>query len=425
MTNHFISLEDAAELTGYSTKHLRKLTQSKQVVSQNTANGLEIEWADVKRLASSYKPFWVSLPDSALIADEPVPSLLLHSNINQQNILPVESFHDKIELGSCVDWMKRMPDKIIQSVVTSPPYWGVRKYPGDIAVEWANGERMSYGEEPVVEGYVAHTMEILRHLKRVLKDDGTIWWNVGDTYQTRAYLRESSTERLQAIEGERNDVWSQYPNKRYSSGHPYLKDKDLTLVPFLVAYGAERLGFYVRSIIIWHKDNAGIDSAKDRPSAIHEYILLLAKSRFYKYALEKATEDAVTGEVIKRKNGGKTKYETSDQRNIRTVWKFPPSSKHGDHVAAFPMELPLRCLRLSTEPGDLVFDPFAGSGTTLAAAHNLGCHYFGTDILTEFVDEAKRRLESPLNPLSKKKTEASTQPKLLESPSVDDEYIVE
>jgi DNA modification methylase len=188
----------------------------------------------------------------------------------------------------------------------------------------------------------------------------------------------------------------------------------------LVAYGAERLGFYVRSIIIWHKNNAGIDSAKDRPSSIHEYIILLAKSRFYKYALEKETEEAVSGEVIKRKNG-KAEYEISDQRNIRTVWKFPPSSKHGEHVAAFPMELPLRCLRLSTEPGDLVFDPFAGSGTTLAAANLLGCHYFGTDILADFVSEAKRRLETPNVPLSKKKLEGK-QLALLDEP---EEYSVD
>jgi DNA modification methylase len=202
-----------------------------------------------------------------------------------------------------------------------------------------------------------------------------------------------------------------------------LKDKDLTLVPFLVAYGAERLGFYVRSIIIWHKDNAGLDTAKDRPSAIHEYIILLAKARFYKYNLEKANEEAITGEVIKRVNGT-SEVEISNKRNIRTVWKFPPSSRHGDHVAAFPMELPLRCLRLTTEPGDLVYDPFAGSGTTLAAAKLLDCHYFGTDILQSFVGEAKRRLETPANPLYKKKLEG-TQLTLLDEPSPDQEFTVD
>lgn len=424
MAEKFIPLEDAAELTGYSAKYLRKLVRAGQIQSRLDNSLQMIAWGDVKRLATSYKPFWVSLPDQALESDAPDPSLLFHTVEQESNHSAhgIIEFFDRVEVGSCIDWMKKMPSKIIQSIVTSPPYWGVRKYPGDIAITWADGATMSFGEEPTVEGYIAHTLEVLRHIKRVLKDDGTVWWNLGDTYQTRAYLRESSTERLRAIEGDRSDLWRLYPNKRYSSGHPYLKDKDLALVPFMVAIGAERLGFYVRSIIIWHKDNSGLDTAKDRPSTTHEYILLLAKSRFYKYFAESEKEAAITGEVIKRKNG-KNDYELTDKRNIRTVWKFPPSSQHGDHVAAFPLELPLRCLRLSTETGDLVFDPFAGSGTTLAAANILGCHYFGCDILENFVDEARRRLQAPKAPLERLNRPEGKQLALLEE--TEDEFEVD
>jgi len=404
----FVHIEDAAELTGYSAKYLRKLAKSNKIRQSKSGDAVMIAWPDVQRLASSYKPAWVALPDNALSSNAPDPTLLLYTEHEDQQVQYDEAyFHNKVELGHCLEWMRRMPPKIIQSVVTSPPYWGVRKYPGEMAVTWSDGNCIGLGEEPTVEGYVAHNIEVLRQLKRVLKDNGTIWWNIGDTYQTRAYLRESSTERLRAIEGDRNDLWSKYPHKRYSSGHPYLKDKDLALVPFLVAQGAEHLGFYVRSIIIWHKDNSGIESAKDRPTTIHEYIILLAKSRFYKYYSDRGAEQSVTGEVIKRKNGKKD-YETVDERNLRTVWEFPPSSRHGDHTAAFPVELPLRCLRLSTDPGDLVFDPFAGSGTTLAIAKLLGCDYFGCDILEEFVQESKRRLLAPAEPLVSQKQKRQT-----------------
>ena len=398
----YISIEDSAELVGYSVKYLRKLIKTKVVDSYKVGNKTMISWESVKLLATSQKPFWVSLSDKDLKSDAPNPALLIHTETAEKKVYYKEEYFDnKVVSGNCLDWIQRMPDQIIQSVVTSPPYWGVRKYPGELQITWSDGSHVSLGEEPTVEGYVSHTLEILRNLKRVLKDDGTIWWNLGDIYQTRAYLRESSTERLKAFQGERNDLWKDYPHKRYSSGHPYLKDKDLTLMPFLVAIGAERLGYYVRSIIVWNKDNTLPEPTVDRPTTAHEYIILLAKSRFYKYDKTRETEDSITGEVIDRNNGNGNK--TTNKRTLRTVWQFPTSSQHGNHTAAFPMALPLRCLRLSTTPGDLVFDPFAGSGTTLAAAKLLGCNYFGCDIIEDFVKESERRLKAPNQPLHSKK----------------------
>ncbi|MBI4785465.1 MAG: site-specific DNA-methyltransferase [Chloroflexi bacterium] len=400
--NTYIDVQDAAELSGFAVRHLRKLIKSDQIKYFKTEKGLMICWADVQRLAGQQKPFWVTLPENALFTSTPPASLLLYTDSNEVDVHhPLEAFYDKVVHGNCIDWMRRMPSQCIQSVVTSPPYWGVRKYPDSEKIEWADGSSINLGEEPSVDGYVAHTLEVFRHLKRVLRDDGTIWWNLGDTYQTRAYLRESSTERLRAFEGDRNDTWSKYPNKRYSSGHSYLKDKDLTLVPFLVAIGAEHLGFYVRSIIVWNKENTIPEPTIDRPTTAHEYILLLTKSRFYKYYEDQETEASITGEVIKRNNGKRT-FEMGTKRKLRTVWQFPTSSRHGDHTAAFPLELPLRCLRLSTKPGDLVFDPFAGSGTTLAAAKILTCRYFGCDIVEEFVSESERRLLAPSKPLNGK-----------------------
>jgi DNA modification methylase len=406
----YIDIRDAAELSGFSVKYLNKLIKAGKVTCVKSKDSSLILWSDVQKLASQQKPFWVSLPDSALLNSAPASDLLMHTDAEDTPVeYPEQRFHDRVEIGSCLDWMRRMPAGIVQSVVTSPPYWGVRKYPGELQVKWSDGSTIALGEEPTVDGYVAHTLEVLRQLKRVLRDDGTIWWNIGDTYQTRAYLRESSTERLRAFEGDRNDTWSQYPNKRYSSGHPYLKDKDLTLVPFLVAIGAEHLGLYVRSVIVWYKDNTVPEPVDDRPTTSHEYILLLAKSRFYKYDKRRETEASVTGEVIERVNG-RDEYRMINNRQLRTVWQFPTSSKHGNHTAAFPLELPLRCLRLSTTPGDLVFDPFTGSGTTLAAAKTLGCHYFGCDLFADFVKEAQRRLLNPGEPLDRAMKSATEKP---------------
>ncbi|OQY85421.1 MAG: hypothetical protein B6D41_14365 [Chloroflexi bacterium UTCFX4] len=408
----FIDINDAAELTGYATKYLRKLAKGKRIDFYKTKDSLMVSWQDVQRLATQ-KPFWVTLPDRALQDIEPDAGLLLHTpTVESKEIYPFEFFCNKVELGNCIDWMKRMPPKIIQSVVTSPPYWGVRKYPGEQKINWADGSHNGFGEEATVEEYVAHTLEVLRHLKRVLKDNGTIWWNLGDTYQTRAYLRESSRERLKALEGQRSDTWRKYPNKRYSSGHSYLKDKDLTMVPFMVALGAQHLGFYVRSMIVWYKDNTVPEPTTDRPTSSHEYILLLAKSRFYKYDKNREMESAITGEAVKRVNG-KDKIEFVGERNLRTVWQFPTSSRHGEHTAAFPLELPLRCLKLTTTSGDLVFDPFAGSGTTLAAAKILNCQYFGCDISEQSVQDAERRLLAPAQPLNGKQKMASEKSELL------------
>jgi DNA modification methylase len=440
---NYIDIKDAAELTGYSVKFLRKLVKTKKVAHHKSKDGLFILWSEVQRLAFQQKPFWVALPDKALESSTPDPQFLIHTKREEEGpaFEPIESFYNRVELGNCVDWMRRMPSESVQSVVTSPPYWGVRKYPGEQQVTWADGNHVNFGEEPTVEGYIAHTLEVLRHLKRILREDGTIWWNMGDTYQTRAYLRESSTERIRAVEGDRNDTWRLYPNKRYSSGHSYLKDKDLTMVPFMIGIGAEHLGFYVRSIIVWYKDNTVPEPVGDRPTTTHEYILLLAKSRFYKYDKARAAEASVTGEVIKRINGA-NEYEFVDVRNLRTVWKFPPSSRHGEHTAAFPIELPLRCLNLTTTTSDFVFDPFVGSGTTLAAASLLGCNYFGCDVDQQSVQDARRRILAPERQLRsngkepkevtskpKPKSKAATQSalayshKLFEEPSASEEII--
>src|SRR5713226_6937322 len=133
--------------------------------------------------------------------------------------------------------------------------------------------------------------EVLRAIKRGLRPDGTVWWVVGDTYQTRTIVRESTTERWENYQGKKRTTWAGNPDRRHSAGHPYLKDKDLTLAPFLVAHGAQHVGFYVRSVIIWSKQKELAKEANrspsrthmpepvtDRPTTGHEYVLLMSRS---------------------------------------------------------------------------------------------------------------------------------------------------
>jgi DNA modification methylase len=380
-----IPIDEVAELVGYSPKYIRRLNREGKLKLKRKEGVDHVLWEDVKWLSRHHTPTWSLLNDEMLELEAPPESLRVDSV--PQDDFPVNS----LQVGSCIDWMKKMPDGLVQTVVTSPPYWGMRRYAGNQSMRWADGEEAEYGVEPYVDGYIQHTTEILRHLKRVLRDDGVVWWNLGDTYVTRAVIRESTVERLDAFEGRRKDTWKDYPFKRYSSGHPYLKDKDLALVPFQVAMAAQRIGFYVRSIIVWSKENTMPEPVKDRPTTSHEYILMLAKSRFYFYNNDVAREPALTEALVRTKNG----HDTTDERNLRTVWQFPVSTwQHGAHTAAFPEALPLRCIAATTKPGDLVFDPFVGSGTTAVVANRLNRQFFGCDMSEEYIEIAQNRLSS-------------------------------
>ncbi len=222
-------------------------------------------------------------------------------------------------------------------------------------------------------------------LERILDPMGTIWWNVGDSYMTRMIMRSSSADRIRHYGGERTK-WAGNPHRRVSSGHAYLKDKDLALIPEQIAIGAQRAGYWVRSIVIWSKEphdssTSGKqgrthvpESVLDRPVTGHEYLLMLTKSKKYSY--------------FKPKSNGRP--GGAAPLNVRSVWRFPPVNGAGDHVARFPDELPRRCIELSTKKGDVVFDPFSGAGTSLRVAAALGRKFIGSDVSKTYVDLARR-----------------------------------
>lgn len=253
----------------------------------------------------------------------------------------------ELVLGDCLPVLRARPAGYAQAIVTSPPYWQQRDFgigPDDL------------GLESQLERYVERMVMIGAELRRVLADDGVLWLNLGDSYVGRpsngrghmraAYFRQA---------GNRSG------NKRVEG----LPDKSLVGVPWRVALALQADGWLLRCDIVWEKPNAQPQYVLDRPSTSHEYVFQLTKCPKYFYDREAALEPST--------------QDPSADRNLRSVWKIPVSSRRDGHHAPFPAELPRRCIAASTRPGDLVLDPFAGRGTTGEQALRLGRRFLGID----------------------------------------------
>jgi DNA modification methylase len=283
---------------------------------------------------------------------------------------------------------------------------------------------LQIGLESSPEIYIQKLVAVFREVRRVLTNDGTLWCNIGDSY---ANLHRTSTKKQTA--GEKRGRASGNPYGEMTSGRRIalsgnnigLKDKDLIGVPFRLALALQADGWYLRSVIIWQKLNARPESTKDRPTTSHEYILLLSKRKnyYYNYAatLEPAEYDGRGAEMY----GGSRKYQNTDAmpngneytlsrprprwnrneagervRNSRTVWTFPTEPFGGEHYAAFPEELPRRCITAGCPPNGTVLDPFAGSGTTLAVARLHSRKFIGIEINPKHLKHIKLRLRRAL-----------------------------
>jgi DNA modification methylase len=394
MLDTFISLDDAVDLSGYGPHYLRRLIRSRSIHARRSRAGEDyLLLADVEQLAQAQRPYWQMLRKGSegrhLLIDPTLATTSAEAGgtAGAATTLPLEKILDAVQQSECSIWLRSLPAGSVRTFVTSPPYWGQRRYADETPVVWQDGEVVALGRESTVEAYVRHSLQVLREMKRALRLDGTIWWIMGDTYQTRTIVRESTVERWENYKGKRHTVWANNPDRRSSAGHPYLKDKDLTLAPFLVAHGAQHLGLYVRAVIIWSKQKRAASVAgrapsrthmpepvKDRPTTGHEYILLMSKSARYVFLPGSRSSDGDDGDAL------------------RSVWSFPVAGGEVSNSASFPLELPMRCIRLSTGERDLVADPFAGSGTTLVAAKTLGRHYAGCDISPTYVSQAINRL---------------------------------
>ena len=300
-----------------------------------------------------------------------------------------------IHQGDCLQVLQsQFADESVQCCVTSPPYWGLRDY----------GVEGQLGLEATPELYVAKMVEVFREVKRVLKAHGTLWLNLGDSYagniggnrnghdNTTWSKAASEKKRSNAIGTERLR-----PNaKEYG-----LKSKDLVGIPWRVAFALQADGWYLRSDIIWHKPNPMPESVTDRCTKSHEYLFLLAKNERYFYDADAIAEPLETPahapwnkKVDASRNDADQMQKVwglSGTRNKRTVWTIATQPYSEAHFATFPPKLIEPCILAGCPSGGLVLDPFAGSGTTIQVAQQLGRRGVGIELNPAYITLADTR----------------------------------
>jgi DNA modification methylase len=282
----------------------------------------------------------------------------------------------------------------VQCVVTSPPYWQLRDY-GVV------GQR---GLESTPEEYVENMVAVFREVWRVLKVDGTLWLNLGDSYAASGRGGGGSYMKQR-----REAAWKfRYDKTGFRAPPQGYKQKDLVGVPWMVAFALRSDGWYLRSDIIWAKPNPMPESVQDRPTKAHEYLFLLSKQPTYYYDADAIKEAAVyPGDTrhlrtdtrknieplcIDNGSRARTGNPTGEFRNRRTVWAVATQPTPYAHFATFPEKLIEPCILAGSRQGDIVFDPFVGSGTTIRVAETH--HRKGVGLDLAYQDVATKRLES-------------------------------
>ncbi|QUW18869.1 site-specific DNA-methyltransferase [Agrococcus sp. Marseille-Q4369] len=318
-------------------------------------------------------------------------------------------------LGDAREQICTLPDRSVQTVVTSPPYFGLRDY----------GEPGQYGNEPTVAAYVERLVQLFREIRRVLADDGTVWLNLGDSYASKARGSDAGWERSRLTNPARvqkaqaaalADAGGRHRGKADGIG-----EKNLLGIPWRVAFALQDDGWVLRSDIIWAKPNPMPESVTDRPTRSHEYLFLLAKRPRYYYDAEAIAEPIAPTSRARleqakpvvfggdergdggrddrfRTRGGGT-YKGGETANKRTVWTVPTVPFDAAHFATFPPALVRPCVLASSRPGHVVLDPFSGSGTTGQVALEEGRRYVGVDLSETYLDLslAERFTERPLD----------------------------
>jgi DNA modification methylase len=310
-------------------------------------------------------------------------SRVRETNETVEPMEPVETY--ELVEGSVTDVLGLVPPASVQCVVTSTPYWGMRIYEESTPVEWADGEVCAFGHEQTPEAFIRHTVQILLQLKPVLTENASVWWNLMDSYNTRTQIRGNAVEALHAMQGRDERRWGDHEARRYSAGHSYLKDGEQCGVPARVAERASRVGYYVKSMITWAKPSTTPEPQNSRVSRRLEYILHLSQVRTPKF--DKEAYRRVPTSLGGRAPG----YEPN---KLSDFWVLPTSIGGNGHGAQFPVALPGRCISLTTDPGDLVLDPFVGSGNAGMAARTLDRRFLGIDVSAQYLASAEETLRS-------------------------------
>jgi DNA modification methylase len=337
--------------------------------------------------------------------------------------------------GDCIEGLRTLPDSSVHCCVTSPPYWGLRDY----------GHEGQIGLESTPEAYVARMVEVFREVRRVLRDDGTLWLNLGDSYCGGGGYAPDAPCNKRRAEGESWGAMNAFSSregdarKKSRPGYtpPGLKAKDLVGIPWRVAFALQADGWWLRQDIIWHKPNPMPESVRDRCTKAHEYVFLLTKSERYYYDAEAVSEPVTVSTTARlsqptlpiqdgsdrvpgKTNGpmkavgprfGGNKFGDSDdpkhatksgnvyqipdasgRRNRRSVWTITTKPYSGAHFAVMPPDLVEPCILAGCPEGGTVLDPFAGSGTTLAVAAELGRNGIGCELNPEYIELANQRI---------------------------------
>jgi DNA modification methylase len=360
-------------------------------------------------------------------------------------MLREEEYRNKILLGDSLEVLKTLPDGIADMCVTSPPYYGLRDYGTG---KWVGGDpncnhkaakiktRFDYelsdeqqtnkgsdvpscmkvcpncgavredkqiGLEETPEEYIEKLVTVFHEVSRVLKDDGTLWVNIADSYcNSNGFARASDKFQRQG----RNNAPANDRNLAYLHNDGY-KTKDLIGIPWLLAFALRKDGWYLRQDIIWHKPNPMPESVKDRCTKSHEYVFLLSKQPHYYFDNEAIKEECVSETKNESIRFGGNKYgdnddkkfsiysgnewSPTDKRNKRDVWSIPPANVKEAHFATMPEKLAEICILAGSRKGGIVLDPFFGSGTTGRVATKHYRDYIGIELNPEYIEMGKRR----------------------------------
>lgn len=349
--------------------------------------------------------------------------------------------------GDCLKVLAGLDDKMFQTCVTSPPYFGLRAYDGVGKTKWPAMEYLFFGftitvpemecelgHEKDPKDFVGHLVLIFREVRRVLKDDGTIWVNMGDSYASAGKDRteEQSIAKSGLQGGKKTQMQSLKQQSKITAG---LKRKDMIGIPFMMAFALRDDGWFLRSDIIWSKPNPMPESVTDRPTKSHEYIFLLSKSKDYyydskairteakypgvmKYAWGRAIDGSIkdvrngNGEQVRKdkQRGHSRRHEGFNDRwdnmtkaeqqelgaNKRSVWEITTNSFPDAHFATFPQDLIVDPIKAGSKIGDIVLDPFFGSGTTGIVATKLDRQFVGIEASKKYAEMATNRIKKEL-----------------------------
>jgi len=301
------------------------------------------------------------------------------------------TMRNTILYGDCRDTLKQF-DEQARTCVTSPPYYGLRDY---------GGEENQIGQEKTPEEFIDQLVNVFKEVRNVLTDDGTLWVNLGDSYYNYRPGKGQSYPK-QSVSKTNQDLPTQC-NKR-GNKLDGLKEKDLIGIPWMFAFAMRSDGWYLRQDIIWHKPNPMPESVRDRCTKSHEYIFLLSKNKKYYYDNEAIKEPVKKDWGTRNRTNGKYHNSGSglsphsgltksyERKNKRDVWSITNKPYKGSHFAVFPPDLITPCILAGSEKGDIILDPFMGSGTTAMVAKQLGRDYIGCELHEEYSNLIDQRV---------------------------------